>query len=929
VDERASFGVWLRERRKALRLTQEELAERISCSSAMVRKIEAGERAASRQMADLLAESFGIVAAERAAFVQFAQGQLSTRVAERALWQTLHTVQAHPTNLASPLTRLIGRERELERLHELLLLNHERLFTLTGPPGIGKTRLSQQVGIELLDRFEHGVFFVSLAPVTNPDRVLSAIAGVLGIPDVGTEELLGSLQQSLNNKQMLLLLDNFEQVLDASPVVMELLGSCPELKVLVTSREALHVYGEHQFPVPPLATADPLALPPIQTLETIPGIALFIERARAVKPDFALTEENARAITAVCARLDGLPLAIELAAARIRLLSLQEMQTRFESRLSILSGGPRNLPARQRTLRAAIDWSYSLLSDREQTLFAQLGVFVGGCTLSAAEAICQVEAGTGGDSSADSGQAPTFDVSAGLASLLDKNLLKREEGVEGESRFTMLELIREFALERLQSSGKEGEVRTLHAEYFLALAEAAELQVWREEQQVWLDRLERDHDNLRATYVWLLNVSGVELCLRLVGALAIFWDLRGYWNEGITKIEEVLSRPTTSEYTIAKAQALQGVGMLYYNFGNRQMASAYFEQSVAVWRAVGDKRGLAFALADWVYAVSFDKDSATSKLEESLQLYRQLDDTRGLAFVLLLMSDQATSIPDVPRARSLLEESLGLFEKAGDSWGIAWSLMRLTELTAYEGDLPGARIIGERSLAMFHELNIKEGKAIVLSTLASIACDEGEPEHARALYEEAITLWRELGNQLRLGFLLANLGHISRLQGDSDAAISLYQEAHSLLSTRMAGADGIHSTFYELFVQGHLEQVMGEHEQALATFRACLKATDDRMWKSGQEWRTAACLVAISAIFLLQGHSQQAARLLAVASRAQKTIRSYMLNYGLDYSYGLALVRTKLDEKSWSKAWAEGREMTMQEAIEYAFGDPAMLAEYC
>ena len=906
MDERASFGLWLRQRRQDLRLTQEDLAERMACSGSMVRKIEAGERVASQQMAELLAESFNIVPDERSAFVQFAQGLLRSDSARRKLWQTLHTVRAHPTNLAAPLTGLIGREQELEKLHNLLLLDRERLFTLTGPPGIGKTRLSLEVGVGLLDHFEDGVFFVGLATVVNPDLILSSIAEALSIPDTSGESLLDNLRRSLGNKQMLLILDNFEQLLDASPAVVELLGACPNLKVLVTSREALHVHGEQQFPVPPLATADPENLPPIQTLGSIPAVALFTERAQAVKPGFVLTEENAGVITAICTRLDGLPLAIELAAARIRLFSPQEMQTRLDSKLSVLTGGPRNLPARQRTLRAAIDWSYNLLSEEEQSLFARLGVFIGSFTLSAAQAICNSQG------------ALKFDVQEVTESLLDKNLLKREEGVDGESRFTMLEMLHDYSLERLQMNGEEEATRRLHAEYFLALAEAAEVQVWRAEQQLWLDKLERDHDNLRATYLWLLDVGGVELCLRLVGALAIFWDLRGYWNEGVTKIEKVLSCSTTSGYSIARAQALQGIGMLHYNFGNRQMASSYFEESVSVWRVVGNKRGLAFALADWVYAVSFDMDSATEKLEESLQLYRELDDTRGIAFVLLLMSDQASNIPDAPKARSLLEESVELFEKAGDRWGIAWSLMRLTDLTAYKGDLVGARMTGERSLAMFHELNIKEGQAIVLSSLASIACEEGELEYATALYEESIILWRLLGNHMRLGFLLANLGHVTRLQGDSEAAISFYKEAQSLLSTCMAGADGMHSTYYELFVRGHLEQTMGQHEKALATFMACLKETGGEAWKSDQDWRIAACLVAIAAIFILQGHSQQATTLLATASRAQKTIRSYMLNYSLDYARNLTAARTMLDDECWSKAWSEGQAMKMEQAIDYA-----------
>ena len=418
-----------------------------------------------------------MAAEERPAFIQFAQGRLSMDEAGHTLGKTLHapSIHAHPTNLVAPLTELIGREHELEKLNKLLLHDRARLFTLTGPPGIGKTRLSLQSGIELLEHFRDGVFFVGLATLVDPDLVLATIAQTLGVYEKSAASLLGKLQGALSNRHMLILLDNFEQVLDASPTVVDLLGACPHLKILITSREALHIYGEHQFHVPPLANADPAHLPTIEVIEKIPAVALFTERARAVDPNFLLTDQNAASVASICTRLDGLPLAIELAAAHIRLLSPQEMEVRLDKRLPLLTGGPRNLPARQRTLRAAIDWSYNLLTEAEQTLFARLSVFVGGCTLSAATAVCNGAISPQLTRETRHPAPLQIDISEGIEFLLDKNLLKREDGrgVGIESQFTMLELIREYALDRLRASGEEEEIRRLHAEYYVAFVESA------------------------------------------------------------------------------------------------------------------------------------------------------------------------------------------------------------------------------------------------------------------------------------------------------------------------------------------------------------------------------------------------------------------------------------------------------------------------
>jgi len=453
---------------------------------------------------------------------------------------SLKTLDNRPNNLPAQAALLVGREKEIEAVRGRLLRPDVRLLTLTGPGGTGKTRLALQVAAEVLDDFEHGVFFVALAPISDPGLVVPTMAQTLGLKETAGQPLIETLKDYLRDRALMLVLDNFEQVLAAASRVAELLAAGPQLKVLVTSRAVLRVYGEHEFPVPPLTLPDPQRLPPPERLTQYEAVRLFIERALAVKPDFAVTNDNAPAVAEICRRLDGLPLALELAAARIRLLPPQAMLARLERRLPLLTGGARDLPARQQTLRNAIAWGYDLLGPGEQTLFRRLAVFVGGCTLEAAEAV-------GGGA---------VEVLDGIESLVGKSLLRQEEGVGGEPWFAMLETIREFALERLEESGEAEAIRRQHAAHYLELAEQAESALKGSQQMAWLEQLEREHDNLRAALRRSVERGEAEYGLRLGGALGRFWWMHGYLIEGRAWLTALLALPGASSSTAARALAL-------------------------------------------------------------------------------------------------------------------------------------------------------------------------------------------------------------------------------------------------------------------------------------------------------------------------------------------------------------------------------------
>jgi predicted ATPase/class 3 adenylate cyclase len=648
----------------------------------------------------------------------------------------LKTLDARMNNLPAQPTPLVGRERELGEVRDLLRGEGVRLLTLTGPGGIGKTRLGLQVGAELLDEFEDGVFFVALAPLTDPALVASAIGSPLGVVETGERLLEEGLETYLRDKELLLLLDNFEQVLGGAPLVGDLLSACPKLKVLATSRSVLRVYGEQEYPVGPLELPHPGRLPAIDRLSQYEAVRLFIERAKAARPDFSVTDENAPAVAEICIRLDGLPLAIELAAARIKLLPPRAMLERLGSRLKLVTGGARNLPERQRTLRGTIEWSHALLEVAERVLFARLAVFSGGRTLEAIEAICDAK-----------GDLPV-DALDGVSSLLDKSLLRQEEGPEGEPRFVMLETIHEYARERLEASGEAEEVRRLHAEYFLALAERSEPELTGPDQLACLERLEAEHDNMRAALQWSLEKEP-ETAFRLAGMLARFWEIRSDFSEGSRWLEAALrqsGRPNTITEAATRAKLLSEAGTFAWHRG--------------------------------------DYDKATALHAEALELYRELGDDGGVAFSLMCLGAQYSALGDDERAAPFFEEALALARMIGDRRNIVTTLLNLADVERQRGNYERAKTLGMESMALAREMEDKWQLARIVGWVGLLTVFRlDEHDLAEGFLKESLTLNREVGSWEYFAYSLEGFAGLAGAKAQGARAARLWGAAEALRKT--------------------------------------------------------------------------------------------------------------------------------------------------
>ncbi|MGA9553490.1 MAG: tetratricopeptide repeat protein, partial [Candidatus Sulfotelmatobacter sp.] len=667
-------------------------------------------------------------------------------------------------------TAFIGREQEAASLHQLLSRADARLITLTGPGGIGKTRLALQVASRISDQFPGGVCFVSLSGVGDPGLIVPTIAQAVGgreagnpSPQEGLKGCLGEVEQP-----MLLLLDNFEHLISAAPIVAQLLTTSPKLKVLVTSQAPLHVYGEHEFPVPPLELPDLKSIPPMEALSRLPAVALFVERAQAVKHEFALTKENAPAVAAICARLDGLPLAIELAAARIKLLSPSAMLARLESRLNLLTGGARDLPSRQQTLRSTVDWSYGLLNAAEQTLFRRLSVFTGGCTLEGVEAVCDTKGDLG------------LDVLDGVASMVDKSLAQQVEQGEAETRLRMLSTIREYALERLTESNDESATRRAHAAYYLVLAEeGAEDAVAHPE---WFDRFEIEHDNFRTALDYLIKTGDADWGPRLGAALFRFWETREHFTAGRDALARLLALEGAAARPKLRARLLFAAAVLAGEQGDYGSAQQLFEESLETSVELDDKPGVAVALN--ALAVNArdrgELDTAALLFERCVAIWKDVGNPADIARALSNLASVMKFQGDYARASLLYEECLTIFRKAGDAAGVAWTLNYLGDVAREKADFISARSFCQQSLTAFRQLRDGWGIASALSDLAGLMCDQGNNAEARQLYGQSLKMFQELGHKRGVARVLECLAATAAAQSNAEQSLHLAGAAAAL-----------------------------------------------------------------------------------------------------------------------------------------------------
>jgi predicted ATPase/transcriptional regulator with XRE-family HTH domain len=830
--EVTSARILLRSLRELRGVTQQGWAASLGYSVATVRRWEAGEALPTAEAEDSLIS----LCRERGLFHTYESGplrgltltpellrsvlaegrlQLSGRRApapaadelavEPVVEPPLDT--SRDARLPVPIASFIGREVELDAISRLLEV--ARLVTLTGPGGSGKTRIALEVAHALAGPSTAAVTWINLAPLQDPSLVLLTIAQALGVREVASQALLDTVTEFLRQRDRTVILDNFEHLLPAATVVGDLLHSCDGLRVLATSRARLHLYGEHEFPVttlpvPPEVTEADVSL---DELGRCPSVALFVERAAEADPRFGLTQTNAAPVAAICRRLQGLPLALELAAVRIKVLSPEALLRRLADCLDVLVGGARDLPARQQTLRATLDWSYGLLDGDAQKLFRSLGVFAGSCTVEELEALC----------SSPGSQCPVLD---GLEGLVDASLVFQEPQPNGDPRFSMLDSIRQYARERLRAAGEADALCQRHAEFYLSLAEEAEPQLVRSVQAGWFDRLDAEHDDMRAALRWSLENGHTETGLRLASALWRFWETRGYFSEGEQWLGKGLAqRPLTAA---VEAKALTAAGSLVCRAGDLPRARRLHTESLRLFRDLGDTAGIARSLSNLgVVADELgDYTEATVLYEESLALRRELGNTWAIAVLLVNLGEVARKQGRLGEARSFITESRQLFEELGDLVGIAVTFNNLGEVARDGGDAAAAVALHQKSYELRRQLGDRLGTARSLDKLARLAFRQEEYARSAELFGQSLLLCKQLGAEHDALESLEGVAELLGACGRTDEAIQLLAATQKLRTA--TGASVSHSEQAEL-------------EHAIAELRNSLDETAfSTAWAEGQ-----------------------------------------------------------------------------------------------
>lgn len=785
MEEYASFGEWIRRRRKALDLTQRDLADCVGCAIVTIKKIEADERRPSRQVAERIADCLDIPPDKRDQFVQCARAQtavvrLPSPVSPGDALAGRSSQTAIQTNLPVQTTVRIGGDHDIALVVAKLREPQVRLLTLTGPGGVGKTRLALDVGAQMMQSFPDGVFLISLAPIRDPAFVISEIAHLFDVRESLNENLSQKLVPVLRNKRLLLILDNFEHLLPAALSVADLLSKTISLKVLATSREILNISGEHVFVV------KTLTLPPINTtaseLANYDASQLFIVRAQAVDASFSISNAPAKQITEICHYLDGLPLAIELAAARVAHLPIGKLISLLKSsagRLALLTTGPRDWHARQQTLRNTIEWSYQLLNKDERKLFARLSVFSGGCTLETAEEVCNV-----------AGDLPN--VQLDVLSLLRKSLLKRDDG-DGEPRYSMLESIREYAWEKLQESGEVFQLHQALILYYLSLVEDLEPPLVPNIEALYA-RLDPEIDNLRAVLSWSLssekvNLTTAALGVRLAGRLIYFWFIRGLLNEGRHWLS--LAAQSALSPDAGRARVLNGLGLLAWQQADYASAAGALEESIALWRALEYPPGLAEGL-HFLGHVRFEQheyDMASNLFLESRAIYTEMGEITATLPLISDLGMVAYHQHDYQSARALFEEALKLCREHGNKEGTLDTTSRLGDLMRLAGDYAQAAQFYEESLALSQELQSNLGIASAKHKLGYIAKASGNPERAKSLFMESLSIQYKAGNKQGIVECLAGLAGIADNFEQSATLLGAVEALLNTMGTPLAPSD--------------------------------------------------------------------------------------------------------------------------------------------